>query len=151
MPWIFGSFLVTPCVLTSGHVVISKQGSTIRAVGYNWCITGRRQRDENHTVKFRQSAENRSRARNTQPIRVVSACKVVQALALLAPGRRYRKKKSSLWLYVSPSISRQTTNCGPFSRIKWERYFYKEVFRSFIEFPKSWVYNKLCNWYFLTV
>ena len=27
MIWIFGSFLVTPCALTSCHVVISKQGS----------------------------------------------------------------------------------------------------------------------------
>ena len=26
MTWIFGSFLVTPCALTSCHVVISKQG-----------------------------------------------------------------------------------------------------------------------------
>ena len=27
MTWIFGSFLVTPCALTSCHVVISKQDS----------------------------------------------------------------------------------------------------------------------------
>ena len=27
MKWIFGSFLVTPCALTSCHVVISKQGN----------------------------------------------------------------------------------------------------------------------------
>ena len=26
MTWIFGSFLVTPCVWTSGHVVMSIQG-----------------------------------------------------------------------------------------------------------------------------
>ena len=26
MTWIFGSFLVTPCALTSCHVVSSKQG-----------------------------------------------------------------------------------------------------------------------------
>ena len=26
MTWIFGSFLVTPCALTSCHFVISKQG-----------------------------------------------------------------------------------------------------------------------------
>ena len=50
MTWIFGSFLVTPCALTSCHVVISKQGSTIRALGYNRCVTGRRPRDENHAV-----------------------------------------------------------------------------------------------------
>ena len=69
MPWIFGSFLVTPCALTSCYVVISKQDSTIRTPVYNRCVTGRRPRDENHAVRFRQSAENRSRAWDTQPIR----------------------------------------------------------------------------------
>ena len=55
MPWIFDSFLVTPCALTSCHVVISKQDSTIRAVGYNRSVTGRRHNDENHAVRFRES------------------------------------------------------------------------------------------------
>ena len=62
MPWIFGSFLVTPYALTSCHVVISKQDSTIRAVRYNRCVTRRRPRNESHVVRFRQGAENRSRA-----------------------------------------------------------------------------------------
>ena len=62
MPWIFGSFLVTPGALTSCHIVISKQNSTIRALGYNRCVTGRRPRDEKHVVRIRQSVENRSRA-----------------------------------------------------------------------------------------
>ena len=72
MPWIFGLFLVTPCALTSCHVVISKQRSTIRVVGYNRCVTGRRQHDENNAFRFRQSAENRSRAMDTQSVRGVS-------------------------------------------------------------------------------
>ena len=72
MPWIFSSFLVTPCSLKSYHVVISKQYSAIRAVGYDRCVTGRRSRDENHATRFRQSAKNRSRMRDTQPIRGVS-------------------------------------------------------------------------------
>ena len=38
MPWIFGLFLVTPCALTSCHVVISKQDSTIRALKLNRCV-----------------------------------------------------------------------------------------------------------------
>ena len=62
MPWVFGSFLVTPCALTNCHAVISKQGSTIRALGYNRCLTGWRQCDENNVIRFRQSAENRSGA-----------------------------------------------------------------------------------------
>ena len=32
MPWIFSSFLVAPCVLTSCHVVISKQGTRVQQV-----------------------------------------------------------------------------------------------------------------------
>ena len=54
--------------------------------------------DKNHAVRSGRSAENRSRAWNTQPIRGVSdeLAKGVQALAPLAPGRRYGKKKSSL-------------------------------------------------------
>ena len=62
----------------------------------------------------------------------------------LAPGRGYEKKKSSLWVYVSPSISQLTTNSGPLMRIKWEIYFHKEVcfvhslsLISFIEVCKS--------------
>ena len=32
MSWIFGSFLVTPCALTSCHVMISKQGTRVQQV-----------------------------------------------------------------------------------------------------------------------
>ena len=96
---------------------------------------------ENHAVRFRQSPVRiESRARDTQPIRGVSvvsddtACKGVQALP---PGSRkkiWSKKKSPLWVYVSPFL-KLTTNCMPLSIIKWEKYiFYKEVcFVTFIE------------------
>ena len=72
MTWIFGSFLLTPCALVICHILIRIQDSMIRAVISNWCVTGRRSRDENHAVRFRQSGENRSRARETQPIRGLS-------------------------------------------------------------------------------
>ena len=75
MTWIFGSFLVTPCALTTCHAVMSKQrydSSAIRALEYNRCETGRRPRDENHVVRLSQCAENRSRARDTKSIRGVS-------------------------------------------------------------------------------
>ena len=112
-------------------------------LGYNRCVTGRRLRDENDAVRFRQSAENRSRAWDTQPIRSVSdelarGCKRWHPLA---PRRRYGKKKSSFWVYVSLSISQLTTNGGPLLRIKWGIYFYK-VFRSLIEFCS------LCMWHY---
>ena len=109
MPWIFGLFQVTPCALTSCHVVISKQGRTIRTVGYNRCITGRRSRDEIHAVRFGQRAENRSLARDTQPIRGVLASEGVQALAPPRSSKKvWDKKKSPLWVYVS-----QLTTEGP--------------------------------------
>ena len=108
MPWIFGLFLVTPCSLTSCHVVISKQGSTIRAVRYNWCVSGKRSRDENHVVIFGQSAENRSRARDTQPIRSVSAGKGVQALA--PSGSRKKIWEEVLSLSICLSIYLSTIN-----------------------------------------
>ena len=40
-----------------------------RALGYNRGVTGRKPRDENHAVRFGQSAENGSRAWDTQLIR----------------------------------------------------------------------------------
>ena len=91
-----------------------------------------------------------SRARDMQPIWGVSdlsdnmACKEVQALALHGSRKKiWDKKKSPLW-NVSLHISlKLTKNCESFLRIKWELYFYKEVFHSFIEFHKSCmrVYN----------
>ena len=60
MTWIFGSFRVTPCALTSCQVVISKQGdgSASWQLGTTCVLTGRRPYD-NHVVRFRQSAGNR--------------------------------------------------------------------------------------------
>ena len=74
MTWVFGSFLVTPCALASCHILFCNQedDSAIRALGYNRCVTGRRPRDENQAVRFRQNAENRGRARDTKLIRGVS-------------------------------------------------------------------------------
>ena len=105
MPWIFGSFLVTPCALTSCHVVISKQGNTIRAVGYNRCVTGRISRDENHAVRFRQSAENRSRAWDTQLIRGVSAYKGGASVGTLWLPEEDMGRRSPLSEYMSLYLS----------------------------------------------
>ena len=136
MPWIFGSFLVTPCALTSCHVVINKQGSTIRADGYNRCLTGRSSRDENHAVRCRQIAENLSWARIRSRLEASLTSLQWDASVALAGYRWgiWEREVLSLWVYVTLSISQLTTNCGPFSRVKWEIYFHKEEFRSFIEF-----------------
>ena len=139
MPWIFGSFLVTACALTSCHVVISKQGSTIRSLRYNRCVTGRRPRDENNAVTFRQSAENRvepgTRSRS-EVSRLARGCKRWHPLA---PGRRYGKKKSSEYISLHPSFTHHR-NINPFENKVWEIHiFYKEVcsfVRSFIEVCK---------------
>ena len=109
MPWIFGSFIKTLCALSSCHVVIFKRDSTIKAVGYNSCVTGRRPRDGNHAVSFGQSAENRSRARDRQSIRGVSdeLARGCKRLHPLVPGRRYGKKKFSLLVYVAPPTTQK--------------------------------------------
>ena len=134
MPWIFGSFLLTPCAFRSCHVVISKQGSTIRAVGYNRCVTGRRP-GEKHVVRFRKSAENRSRARDTQPIRGVP-----DELArgykrwhpwFLEDDMERRSPLSDICLSTHLSHTSETSTL---LRIKCERYiFIKKCVPSFIE------------------
>ena len=93
MTWIFGSFLVTLCALVSCHILISKQEDDGASGHLNRCVTGRGSCDENYVVSFRQSAENHSRARDTQPIRGVS-----DELASVAPPGSWKKngKKSSL-------------------------------------------------------
>ena len=70
----------------------------IRALRSNKCVTGRRSRDENHAVRFRESAENSSRARDTQPTRGVSdeIAKGCKCWHPLDPRRRYGKRKSFL-------------------------------------------------------
>ena len=116
----FGSFLVTPCILTGCPAVMSKQGydSMIRAVDYNRYVTGGRPHDENHTVSFRQSAENRSRTRGTQPIRGISD----------ELERGCHRCHICLWLYMSlqPSLIHYR-NINPFKDKMWEIYFYKEL------------------------
>ena len=108
----------------SCHILISKQDSTIRALGSNWCVTGRRSRDENHAVRFRQNEENHCRARDTQSTRGISdelarGCKRWHPLA---PGRRYGKK-SSLWVCLFTHLS-HTTETSTLSRTKCERYIF---------------------------
>ena len=100
------------------------------ALGYNnRCVTRRRLRDENHVVRFRQSAENWSLARDMQLIRRLGclwwACKGVQAL--VPPG--FRKKKSSLWVCLSIYLS--TNKLWALFKNKM-RYFYKKVFRLYL-------------------
>ena len=138
MTWIFGSFLVTPCALTSCHV-ISKQGDDSSSGHLGPTGVGRRPRD-NHAVRFRQSAENREpsqghaadqRVRSSLMIRLVRGCKRWHPMA---PGRRYGARRSPLSEYMSLHLSlKLPTNSVLLSRIKWEIYFYKEVFRSFLE------------------
>ena len=95
-------------------------------------------------IRFRQRQRIESRARDTQPIRSVRSsltirlargCKNWQTLALV---RIYRTRRNPLSEYMSVYLSlKLRINCEPLLRIKWEIYFYKEVFRSFIEFRKS--------------
>ena len=137
---------MTPCALTSCHVVISKQGDgSASGQSCPTCVTGRPHDMRTTWSDLDRGQRIESRARDMQLIRGISddtACKGVQVLALhLAPGRRYGTRRSPLFEYMSLHLSlKQTTNCGLLSRINWEIYFYKEVFCSFIEFRKS------CDW-----
>ena len=110
MTWIFGSFLVTACALTSCYAVMCKQGyesSTSGALGYNRCVTERSQHDEKHAVRFRQSAENRSRGWDTKPIRGVSdeLARGVQALAPPWLPEEDMRRRSPLSEYMSLYLS----------------------------------------------
>ena len=98
MPWIFGSFLVTPCALTSCHIMISRLDSTIRAHRLNRCVTGRRQRDKNHVVRFRQSER-------------------------IAVEKIWEEEVLSLHICLSTHLS-HTTETSTLSRIKCERYIF---------------------------
>ena len=130
--------LSNPVCLVSCQILISKQDCMIRAPRSNRCVARRRSRDENHSVRFREGAENRSRTRDSQPTRGVSeelarGCKRWHPLA---PGRRYGKK-SSLSICLSTHLS-YTTETSTLSRIKCERdiFFIKKCVRSFIEVRK---------------
>ena len=137
---------MTSCALTSCHVVISKQGSRLRTLGYSWCVTGWRPRDENHAVRFRQSAENCSRARDTQPIRCVSACKGVQALVPPVFWKKIWEEEVFSLSICLPTHLSHTTETSTLSRIKCGRYiFIKKCVRSFIEV------HKLCLIMFLLI
>ena len=103
----------------------------------------------------------RSWARDPQPIRGVSdlsddtACKGVWALAPPGSQKKSDKKKSPLWVYISPSISQTNNKQWASLENKWEIYFYKEVFRSFIEFCKScmrvYIYIYISNIVFIYI
>ena len=125
MPWIFGSFLVTLCALTSCHVVISKQDRTIRALEYNRCVTGRREVDENHAVRFRQSAEKKStEGHAADQRRCWRACKGVQALAPLGSWRKiWEEQVLSMSICHSTHLS-YTTETSTLLRIKCERFIF---------------------------
>ena len=131
MPWIFGSFLVTPCAWQAvTYWLVNRTARSEHSVWTGvWPEGG-----ENHAVRFRESAENRCRARDSQPTKGVSdeltrACKCWHPKS---PGRRYGKKKSSLWVYVSPPTSHT-----PEKHKKCGRYiFLKKCVRSFVEVRK---------------
>ena len=99
---------------------------------------------QNHAFRFRQSVQSESRVKSgdTVPIRGVRSplttrlargCKRWHPPAV---GRRYGAR-SPPYEYRSLQLSlKLTTNSVPLSRIKWEIYFYKEVyFVSLIEVP----------------
>ena len=143
---------MTPCALTSRHVVISKQVSAIRALGYNMCVIGRRPRDENHAVRFRQGAENRSRARDTQPIWGVSDEHASVGTPWFLEEDIGRSPLSD-YMSLHPSLTHHR-NINPFENKVWEIYFlWRSVFVHSLKFINyiwicMWVYNRKSEWRF---
>ena len=132
---VFGSFLVTVCF---GKLSYFEKSSAIRALGYNRCVTERRPRDENHAVRFRQSAENRSRAWDLQSVRGVSdeLAKGCKCWHPLGSRKKIWEEVLSLSICLSTHLS-HTTETSTLSRIKCERYiFINKCVRSFIEVRK---------------
>ena len=141
MTWIFGSFLVTPSALTSCHAVISEQGDGSVSVQTSDMRTTRSDFDRVPRIESWAGTRSRPEALG-RPWRygLQRGASVGKRWHPLAPGRRYGTRRSLLYEYMSFHLSfKLTTNCGLLSRIKWD-IFYKEVFRSFIEFRKS------CRW-----
>ena len=136
MTWIFGSFQVTPCALTSCHAVIGKQGddSASGQSGPHRCITRRRSRDENHVVRFRQCRESESSVRRAadQCVSDGTACKEVQTLA--PPGSQKKIWEEVFSLSICLSIYHSTNNklWALFENKMRGIFFYKQVifFRS---------------------
>ena len=119
MPWIFGSFLVIPCALTSCHVVISKQDSTIRDTQVV------RVCNRKETTWWEPHGQIWTRSRSER--RLWRAYKVVQALAPPGSWKKIWKEKV-FFLRISFSTHlTHTTEISTLSRIKCERYiFYKK-------------------------
>ena len=139
MPWIFGSFLVTACALTSCHVVISQQGydCTIRALGYNRCVTGRIPRDENHEVWFRQWSEGHAADQRSSLTSLPGGASI---------GTPWLPEEDMVRRPLSTHLSRNTETLT-LSKIKCEKYiFLKKFVRSFIE-----VINQCYDYSYTTV
>ena len=139
MPWILGSFLETPCAWQAVIILISKQDRMIRVRRSKRCVTGRRSRDENHMMRFRESAENLSRARDMHPIRSVSD-ELARRCKRWHPPDSWKKiweeEVLALSICLSTPLS-HTTETSTISRIKCERYiFINKCVCSFIEVRK---------------
>ena len=133
MPWIFGLFLVTPCVLTSFHVVRNKQDSTIRALRSEGDYMRRTTRSYLDT-ECRESQSSEGHA--ADPRRIWWACKEVQALAPPDSWKKiWEQEVISLSICFSTHLS-HTTETSTLSRIKCERYIFIKCVRSFSELRK---------------
>ena len=130
LTWIFGSFLVTSCALTSSHVLISKQenGSLLEKSGPT-CMYP----EGDHVINMRSDLKRVQRieslARDTQPIRGVSSSLMIRLVRgckhwhpwLPEEGMGQEEVPSlSISLHI---ILKPTTNWVPLSKIRWEIYF----------------------------
>ena len=106
----------------------------------NTFVTRRRSCDENHVVRFRQGAVNRSRARDMQPTRGITD-EFARGASVCTPWPLKedmgRKGPFSEYMSLHPSLKHHR-NINPFENKVGERYiFIKKCVRSFIEVRKS--------------
>ena len=126
MTWIIGSFLVTSGALT-------RILQHVRALRSNRKeITWWEPRDQIWTECRESESSEGHAADQVVSDEIPRGCKRWHPLA---PGRWYGKKKSSLWVYVSPSISQLTTNWWTlFENKAWEIHIFIKKCVSFVHY-----------------
>ena len=102
------------------------------------------------TFRFRRNRQNRSRARDTQPIRGVSACKEVQALAPPGSWRKIWVEVLSLSICLPTHLS-DPTETATLSRIKCERYIFIKMCISFVHWISYYDYGCEYETHFLVL
>ena len=116
-----------PCVLWQAVTLWLVNSSVIRALRYNRSVTEMRWHDENHAMRFRQKAENRSRMSSQGGASIGTPLLLEEDMGRRSPLAEY--------MSLHPSLTHHR-NINSFENKVREIYFYKEGVHSFIEVHK---------------